>query len=212
MKTLSLTTPDGARFTKTGLILAVGLEWERWLSLGRDLGQMRRSLNYWQAQHLGYGRKEYGPERVEEAMVQLGFEFEDVKAAETLLKLEVAPREELGVEHHFVLARAELPAEEEERWLDVAVKEKLSARDLQKSIRAGCVVRSEGAEERRQAGVPTPNAVRHQFDLWLKEVDEVSKEWPVEVIEKVLEQLDAVVEFGLRMRARRMVLREGGAV
>ncbi len=150
-----LTIPNGVQFFRKELIY---------------FGEMRRSMNFWQARHLGYGRREYGEEKVAEAMDQMSLEFADVEAMETLQKLETSPRSELSAEHHFVLAKAGVDAEAQTTWLETAWREKLTPVELRKSIIAGKVIRSEASGNGpHSAGVASPHAVRQQFDFWVRQ-------------------------------------------
>jgi hypothetical protein len=114
---------------------------------------------------------------VNESERQLTLEFKDLKAAEALERLEegaaaAAPSDE----HAYVLARLCPEKEDADKWLDLAVKEDLTAAELQRSIKAGSVVKDDSAPRinanDKSAGIVSIEGIAGQFDLWFKKVEE----------------------------------------
>jgi len=197
----SLSIPSGVQFFKKEMHIPEGLLFEAWYDLGRYLSEMRRSVNFWQTKHVRYGRAAYGEERTAEALKQMDFEFADVKAMDALLKLEGVFHAALSVEHHFVAARADVPAEQREMWLATAEKEKLTPLELRTSMIKGEVTRAEVGGG-RESGVGSPHAVRQQFDFWMREIEGRWETLPVEQMEALHAMLRPIAEFVLRLEQK----------
>ena len=197
----SLSIPSGVQFFKKEMHIPEGLPFEGWYDLGRYLSEMRRSVNFWQTKHVRFGRAAYGQERTAEALQQMDFEFQDVKAMDALLKLDGVAHAELSAEHHFVAARADVPSEQREIWLATAEREKLTPAELRTSMIKGEVTRAEvGAG--RESGVGSPHAVRQQFDFWMREIEGRWETLPVEQMEALHAMLRPIAEFVLRLEQK----------
>ena len=194
----TLSIPSGVQFFKKEMHIPEGLLFEAWYDLGRYLAEMRRSVNFWQTKHVRFGRAAYGEERTAEALQQMDFEFQDVKAMDALLKLDGVAHAELSAEHHFVAARADVPSEQREIWLATAEREKLTPAELRTSMIKGEVTRAEvGAG--RESGVGSPHAVRQQFDFWMREIEGRWETLPVEQMEALHQMLYPIAKFVLRL-------------
>jgi hypothetical protein len=196
-----LSIPEGVQFFKKQLHIPEGLIFEQWYDLGRYLAEMRRSVNFWQTKHVRYGRGAYGEERTAEALKQMDFEFQDVKAMDALLKLDGVAHAELTAEHHFVAARADVTPEQKETWLDIAEKEKLTPAELRVSMIKGVVTRAETGGG-RDSGVGSPHAVRQQFDFWMREIEDRWEKLPPDQLEALHGLLRPIAEFVLRLEQK----------
>ncbi len=187
MTTTTLTLPDGLctphkaslQFHRT----PTEAEWEQ---VGRFVYAARSAACRWRADWARLGRREFGDLTVQHYSDRLQMEFPAMKAAEALEAFEIRS-DVLSDDHHLAVAKA-LPdgldkAREEwqqkaQEWLLIAEKEGLSPRELQKSIKAGQVMRDSEEEKPRlnandrSVGIVTIEGVNMQFNLWLKKVRE----------------------------------------
>lgn len=125
------------------------------------------------------GRRHFGDAIVADAERQLEFEFKDLRAAEALEKLDGAEVSAPSDAHAFVAAKLCKNSYEATDWLEKAREEKLTPLELQKSIKAGQIVRETAPEEKprlnandRSVGLVTIEGVHMQFNLWLRKVTE----------------------------------------
>jgi hypothetical protein len=194
--TTTLTLPEGlCTFSRGALVFTRVPTQEEWEQIGRYVHAARGSSLRWMADWRMEGRRQFGDDVVEEFSKHLQLEFKDLAASEALEALE-SRSESLSDDHHIALTKA-LPAdglskarsewqEAAQRWLRIAEEEGLSPRELQKSIKAGEIVRDEKEEKPRlnandrSVGLVTIEGVHMQFNLWLKKVtddDGFPTEW-----------------------------------
>lgn len=154
--TTTLTLPEGlCTFSRGALVFTRPPTQEEWEQIGRYVHAARGSSLRWMADWRMEGRRQFGDVIVECAEKTLQMEFKDLRAAEALESLESTRSETLSDDHHIAVAKSlAAPADgldkarahwqqEAQRWLEIAEKEGLSPRELQKSIKAGEVVRDE---------------------------------------------------------------------
>lgn len=188
MTTTTLTLPEGlCTFSRGALVFTRVPTQEEWEQIGRYVHAARGSSLRWMADWRMEGRRQFGDTVVEEFSKHLQLEFKDLAASEALEALE-SRSESLSDDHHIALTKA-LPAdglskarsewqEAAQRWLRIAEEEGLSPSELQKSIKAGEIVRNDKEEKPRlnandrSVGLVTIEGVHMQFNLWLKKVTE----------------------------------------
>jgi hypothetical protein len=199
-------------------------EWEQ---VGRFVYAARSAACRWRADWARLGRREFGDLTVQQFTDRLQMEFPSMKAAEALEAFEIRS-DVLSDEHHCAVVKA-LPdgldkAREEwqqkaQEWLLIAEKEELSPRELQKSIKAGKVVREDQEEKPRlnandrSVGLVTIEGVHMQFNLWLKKVredDGFPAEWDARRLRMVRDLLAPMAE--IRSEIGVMILEKGGEV
>jgi len=111
------------------------LEMREWADQGRRLGTVGRAVGWWIGDWLRYGNQRFG-ERYARASRITGYD------PQTLMNLvyvasSVVPsqrRTDLSFSHHAEVAP--LPPDEQEHWLELAARERLSVRCLREQIRA----------------------------------------------------------------------------
>ncbi len=198
---IELRLPEGLRWEHRRLILPPNLSWEQWMEVGRYLRAGRHALAFWEADFYGYGRRNYGDEKTADGLRQLEFEFPEVKAMEALNKLEVRDYD-FTPEHHFVLARAALPAPDQQAWLETSKREKLTSAELQLSIRKGLVTRIQRQDSDPRAGVSTFEGLRGQWNMLERAARPTMGEWSSEDVGFVLQLLAPIGAFIAELKAR----------
>ncbi|MBA3834211.1 MAG: hypothetical protein H0X34_20425 [Chthoniobacterales bacterium] len=200
---IELRLPAGIRWTSREMILPEGLMREQWVEAGRYLRKAREAVVFWETNWLQYGRKNFGDEVVREAAEQLEIEFGELKAMESLNKLEVRDPA-LSPEHHFVLSKVKQKDVTGQRmWAELAVKHELSAAELQESIKKGVVTRIESMRAGHATrGLATFEGLRQQWEILQRQIAPGLAEWTEEEARTALELLAPIVEFAAEMRAR----------
>ncbi len=128
----ALTLPDGVSISRTALVCPRQLTINEWKALGRALGQLEGSVQWWIGDWWHYGAHAYG-ERKSVATAKGTF---GRAAFGTLMnygyvagRVETSRRREvLSFSHHVEVAKLE--PKEQERWLAVAAQDKLSVNQL----------------------------------------------------------------------------------
>lgn len=198
--TTTLTLPEGlCTFSRGALVFTRVPTQEEWEQIGRYVHAARGSSLRWMADWRSEGRRQFGDDVVEEFSKHLQLEFKDLAASEALEALE-SRSESLSDDHHIALTKA-LPAdglskarsewqEAAQRWLRIAEAEGLSPRELQKSIRAGQIVRDTPAAKTGtgSAGLLTLESIHMDFLRWKSraEDDGFPLEWDERQLQRVL--------------------------
>jgi N6-adenosine-specific RNA methylase IME4 len=119
----------------TGLDLAPGLEFDEWERVGGLLGRIGRSYQWWVGDWLNYGEREYG-EGYAQGMDATGLAYDTLNGCRWVAQeVEIVRRRtNLSFSHHKEVAH--LPPGDQTRWLDRAVVNEWSVRDLRRAIRA----------------------------------------------------------------------------
>ena len=172
MKNTELTLPEGlCAFSRGALYFSRTPTQEEWEQIGRYVHAARGSSLRWMADWRREGRRYFGDAVVEIAEKQLEFEFRDLKAAEAIEKLDgyhpYAPTDA----HAFVAGKLCDTVAEAEEWLLKASEQKLTPLELQKSIKAGEIVRDSTAVKNTApgsvaSGVLTLEAIHMDFHRW----------------------------------------------
>lgn len=127
------------------------------------------------ADTIAYGRDRFGDEKVAEVMEQLEFSQADFNMAANISRIPIGLRKNedgLTAEHYHVVGHVfgdNEPAQK--KWLAAAAKERLSPRELRRSIDAGQVVRSDATRTGRSSGgLVTIQGIMFTFDQWRRQV------------------------------------------
>jgi len=216
-----LTLPEGlCTFSRGALVFTRQPSQDEWEQIGRYVHAARGSSLRWMADWRMEGRRHFGDAIVADAEKQLEFEFKDLKAAEALEKLDGGHTSAPSDAHAFVAAKLCSDSYEATDWLEKAREEKLTPLELQKSIKAGQVVRETAPEEKprlnandRSVGLVTIEGVHMQFNLWLRKVTEddgFPGQWDVRRLGMVRDLLAPMAE--IRSEIGVMILHKGGEV
>jgi hypothetical protein len=207
--------PDVAVFSRGALEFLRPPTQDEWSQIGRYVVASRTCSLRWIADWRRCGRREFGDEIVEQAERQLEIEFKDLKAAESLESLEGRGASAQSDEHAFVASRLCDDASAAEDWLKKSSENNLTALELQRSIKAGKIVRDEESPrvnaDDKSTGIVTIEGIRAQFDLWLKKVEQFGfpDEWDARRLNKVRELLNPMRETALKVSV--LVMQKGGA-
>jgi hypothetical protein len=155
---------SGISVSETGLTVSTTTSSEDLLQAARIFSAAGNSLTYWTSDLLAAGQKAGIGEQIAQ---QLAFDFAETKRAIAIASVSFETRcKELTPEHHYVVGRAELSPADQQRWLALAVAEKLSAAELAKSIKLGSVVKTQ-----KKTGFQTLSALKVQFFSWKRQFE-----------------------------------------
>ena len=201
--TTAITIPEGVcAFHRGSLTFLRTPTREEWFQIGTYVVAARSAGLRWQSDWRRIGRREFGDEAVAQAEEQL--EFKDLKAVEAIDTLDGRGSSAPSDEHAFVVARLCKTPEEAEAWLDRSRTEELSARELQRSIRAGKIVREDDDAPLRASSEPTGilslDAIHTDFIQWRAraEADGFPDAWTGQQLLKVKDLLSPMREYALK--------------
>jgi hypothetical protein len=189
-----LTLPEGlCTFSRGALVFTRPPSQEEWEQIGRYVHAARGSSLRWMADWRMEGRRQFGDAIVAEAERQLEFEFKDLRAAEALERLDGVHPSAPSDAHAFVAAKLCKDSDDAQEWLEKARTENLSPVELQKSIRAGEIVRDEPTKSTGSAstGILTLEAIHMDFLRWKSRADEdgFPDNWTPQQLEKIRDLL-----------------------
>lgn len=195
--------------TERGWALPDDISFYEWMEAGKFLVRSRDALDFWRADYIEKGRKLFGNDRVKEALQQLEFEMSDFKRAQLLAGITLRDPD-LKPEHHFILAKANLDDIGRDMWAGLAKQNKLSAAELQESIKKGTVTRIQANDGDGSAGVSTWQGLVMQFSLMRRQVGDEWAEWTAAKIDAVLGKLHPIAVFisDLQFRKRDLASRD----
>jgi len=166
MNTLAISDPKFT-ITPTGIEFRQDLSFDEWNDLGQKLAPVGKAIGFIIGDWINYGEKRYG-EKYGEALAKTGLSYQTLQNyAYVARKLEISCRHEnLGFEHHYVVAK--LKTEDEQRhWLDMAEKHELSVRRLRKSINFGRLATEEEVQgDPADRGYVTYLALLNRIRRW----------------------------------------------
>jgi hypothetical protein len=173
----TLTLPEGlCTFSRGALVFTRPPSQEEWEQIGRYVHAARGSSLRWMADWRMEGRRQFGDEVVAQAERQLEFEFKDLRAAEALEKLDGVHPSAPSDAHAFVAAKLCENSYDAQEWLEKARTENLSPVELQKSIKAGEIVREDsskgGTASAGTTGILTLEAIHMDFLRWVKRAED----------------------------------------
>lgn len=189
-----LTLPEGlCTFSRGALVFTRPPTQEEWEQIGRYVHAARGSSLRWMADWRMEGRRQFGDAIVAEAERQLEFEFKDLRAAEALERLDGVHPSAPSDAHAFVAAKLCKDSDDAQEWLEKARTENLSPVELQKSIRAGEIVRDEPTKSTGtgSAGLLTLESIHMDFLRWKSRAqdDGFPHEWDERQLHRVLDLL-----------------------
>jgi hypothetical protein len=122
------------RAEKTGLVFTKEIDFKTWKQIGKQLYQIKGSIQFWIGDWLRYGEQKYG-EMYEEALQELGYEYGTLANHKYVASnVEISLRNEnLTFNHHKEVAK--LNTADQKHFLDKSEKENLSTRQLREAIR-----------------------------------------------------------------------------
>lgn len=135
---------------------------------------------------------------VEGFLAQMEFDLALVKRAQAVSDVSRGLRHpRLNAEHYFVVSS--MASDEQKRWLDLAVKHKMTGLVLKRSIEAGKVLTKEQIEMMSGAGSGILNyhGVLTRWERWEKKVggEEGILSWPKPTLERWVEDVKPIAEL-----------------
>jgi hypothetical protein len=125
-----------ARIAMTSIVWQPGdtLDLEEWIRLGMRLGSIGRGAAWWIGDWVNYGNAKFG-EKYSRAARVTGYDVQSLmNMAYVSSRFQVSRRREmLSWSHHAEVAA--LSTQEQERWLDLAERERLSVHGLRDRLR-----------------------------------------------------------------------------
>lgn len=121
-------------FTKVGLNVKAGLDFDAWLAIGEALKYCDGNLMWWWGDWLNYGEREYG-EKYSQALDVSGYNYSTLNNARWVSKKVQFTRRRVSLSWSHHLEVAQFEPEEQDLWLDAAEKEGLTRSDLRRHIR-----------------------------------------------------------------------------
>ncbi|ANW16788.1 LmbU family transcriptional regulator [Streptomyces clavuligerus] len=125
---------DGVYAGQVELRIPAGLPFDSWCRLGSQIKRVSESSVWWLADWLVFGEEEY-PDRYQVVIKRTSLSYQTLRNyAWVARKFPVARRRDaLSLQHHAETAA--LPADEQDRWLERAERERWSARRLRRELR-----------------------------------------------------------------------------
>lgn len=123
-----------AQLLPTQLVIRAELTEEEWLALGEKLRFVEGGIQWWIGDWMRYGQHRWG-EKINTVVGMTGKSEQRVKNYQWVAsRFETSRRRDLlSYTHHELVAAMPMP--EQEEWLDYAVAERLSSKDLQRLLR-----------------------------------------------------------------------------
>jgi hypothetical protein len=127
-------TRGRALSSETALVLPPDLSFERWVEYGKSLGRFGRAWQWWVGDWLVFGDRTYGDKHIA-AIEATGYRYSTLNKLRWVAeRVElVRRRTDLSFAHHQEVAR--LAPAEQDRWLDLAARERWSASRLRRELR-----------------------------------------------------------------------------
>lgn len=183
------------------------LSLEQWRELLKGWKQVRQTWFTGLADLINYGKARFGADKVQEALAQLEFDLADEAKALAIGQLPLALRSSnLTEEHYYVLGKYLDDDEARGKWVTVAVENKLSAYELQRSIEAGSILSGASMREQqgRNSGLLTIQAISLRFKTWEKDIggEEKILTMPEDSKRALVEELKAPGELYLKLKSQ----------
>ncbi|MEI6715989.1 MAG: hypothetical protein WCO60_19740 [Verrucomicrobiota bacterium] len=168
-------TPDGekvpVRLTSLGMQFTGEPTWEQTCAMLVAFKQLDTAAALNLSDLLTYGRRVFGGSQLELALEEMEFDIQTARKAVSLMDVPEALRNPNLTKEHY-LAVCNLTYPEQAEWLSAAVKHKLSALSLKRSIDAGRVLSKEEIAEMSgsRSGICTYQGVLSGWDRWERKV------------------------------------------
>lgn len=155
---------------------------------------------------LEFVRRQGWEKEVESYMAQLEFDLSSVRKAQAVNEVPRALRHpHLNAEHYWVVSNLE--REEQTRWLNLAVKHKLTGFELKRSIEAGKVLKKDQIEmlSGQGSGILNYQGILTDWKRWANKIGgpEGILAWPAHVQDRWLEDTRPIVDLRERVMQRR---------
>jgi len=186
------------------------ISFEQWREVLRLAKTIKRKAAVIVADCIIFGTPKWGSKAVDEALEQLEFESILVKNA---VAVTCIPRNmrypHLDPDHYSELFRSKLSKKDKIKWAKIASDQHLSPSQLRISMLQGEVVDPAAIKE-SNTGVTTIHGIRQDFDVWMRRVHGIDgvKSMDPEMKLEILEELKAIVEFGMLLNEHVATLRE----
>jgi hypothetical protein len=120
--------------TRVGLRIASSIAYELWADAGLEIARAHNSSAWCLGDWIVYGKNRY-ENRYRDAVEAAGLDYQTVRNYAWVARHVVLARrrENLSFQHHAEVAA--LTPDEQDHWLDLAVREKLSRNELRRRIR-----------------------------------------------------------------------------
>ena len=156
--------------SRTGIEFFGELSYEEWHAIGDQLIPMAKSIGFVIGDWLNYGSSRYG-DKYTDALAMIQLELSTIqKYSYVANSVQTCVRtQDLPWEHHLIVAKIKEP-EEQRRWLEIAVSDRMSTRRFRKSINAGRPLSPEEAkEDPTDRGWVTYLALINRLRRWWKQ-------------------------------------------
>ncbi len=187
--------PGAITITKKGLEFQREITKEQWVDALAFFKGVHETYHLAVADLIRHGQEQFGEEAVAEALEQLEFPQIDFKRSLAISRVPIGLRQNedgLTAEHFYVVGNVFEEEPTQRRWLKLASENKLTARELRRSIEAGKLVKDNASRTGRgSAGFVTIENVMNQFQAWEKQVggdEHIASSWSREAKEQFLEE------------------------
>lgn len=110
------------------------------------------------------------PEMAEEVAGILGLDSAKARKALAMASVPLALRREaISPAHQFVIGRANLSEEEQDRWMELAIENNLTPGELARSLREGAIIKD---APKLRLGIKSPSSIRADFEGWSRAIAE----------------------------------------
>ncbi len=185
----------GVELTENGAKIPDATDFDSWREMLHGLKRVKSTYHHILGDVVRFGRNKFD-ERADDAIEQLEFSLSDVKTATSVSEFALPDRDGLSLETIHVLSReTEEGTPLREKWAKIAKDEKLSARELQHSIRRNEITRDAQIKQAsgRGSGLATLGAVESAFAKWVARIDEDTLDDAAK--DQILESLWPIVSF-----------------
>jgi len=171
--------PFQGKISRISLIIPNNLQYVEWENIGDYLKNIERSVQWWMGDWLNYGEHTYG-EKYSQALYMGEYEYQTLANFKWVSsRVEFSVRtENLSWEHHKVVAP--LIKKEQVFFLNIAVEEKLSVRELKELIR------------KHKKELNTPSPPEGKFDVIV-----IDPPWPIEKIEREVRHNQVRIDYDI---------------
>lgn len=173
-----LASGQNIRCTPHGLRIEGQMTYEQWVDLLKTIHSVKSAFHCVLADHINYGREQFGVAQVAIALEQAEFDLADVTKADSIgqLTLDFREKHKLNSEHYFVLSKID-NKREQERWAAIAERENLSPLELKRSIEAGKILHTSqiAASSGQGSGINTIQGVIFKMQQWEREMGGTEK-------------------------------------
>lgn len=180
MNIISINDPKFA-ITPTGIEFYEELSFDEWEDLGQKLAPVGKSIGFIIGDWINYGENHWG-DKYDDAIKRTGMAYQTLRDfAYVARRVQLSFRnDKLDFTHHRVVAKLK-DSEDQQHWLDMAVKHNLGKRRLQKSINFGRL-----ATEQEVAGDPYDKP----HTTYLSLLNKIRRWWQEQIEKSPVEKWD----------------------